>query len=103
MTSPRNGDTFAALTSRIGLSFDEMVEPKSVFAGSFRVTDNDGWPVAGSFSAQENLVNFTPSEPLQDSTTYVVTVPAGGITDFFGNPTETELTFRFSTGSEVVP
>lgn len=101
MTSPRDGETFAALTSRIGVSFDEMVEPKSVFAGSFRVATADGWPVEGWFTAQENLVNFAPREPLEPDTTYVVTVPAGGITDFFGNATDEELSFRFSTGAEV--
>ncbi|MCO4773740.1 MAG: Ig-like domain-containing protein [Deltaproteobacteria bacterium] len=101
MTSPRDGDTFAALTSRVGLSFDEMVEPRSVFAGSFRVTDAEGWAVDGWFSAQENLVNFSPKEPLEEDTTYVVSVPAGGITDFFGNPTTESLSFRFSTGAEV--
>ena len=101
MSSPRDGDTFVALTGRVGVSFDEMVEPRSVFAGSFRVTDADGWPVDGWFSAQENLVNFTPREPLEADTTYVLTVPAGGITDFVGNPTEAEFTLRFSTGGTV--
>jgi len=101
MSSPRDGDVFQALTSRVGLSFDEMVEPRSVFAGSLRVTREDGWPVDGWFGAQENLVNFTPREPLEANTTYVVTVPAGGITDFFGNATSEEYSLRFSTGDEV--
>jgi hypothetical protein len=103
MSSPRDGATFQASTSRIGLSFDEMIEPRSVFAGSFRVTDSDGWPVAGWYGAQENLAHFAPSEPLAPDTTYVVTVPAGGITDFFGNPTAEEFSLRFTTGAEVVP
>ena len=99
--SPRDGDIFQATSSRIGLSFDEMVDFASVFEGSFRVTDADGLAVAGLFTAQENIVNFAPLDPLLDDTTYVVTVPAGGIVDFNGNPTEEELSFRFSTGAEV--
>ncbi len=102
MSSPRDGDTFQALTSRIGFSFDEMVEPRSVFSGSLRVTTYDGWPVDGWFGAQENLVHFAPREPLEPDTTYIVTVPPGGITDFFGNPTEQAYSLRFSTGSTVL-
>lgn len=101
MSSPRDGDTFQALTSRIGFSFDEMVEPRSVFAGSLRVTDEDGWPVNGWFGAQENLVHFAPREPLDADSTYIVTVPAGGVMDFFGNPTEQDFSLRFSTGATV--
>ncbi len=46
-------------------------------------------------------MNFSPAEPLAEDTTYVVTVPAGGITDLVGNPTAETLTFRFSTGATV--
>ena len=98
---PVDGATFVALTARIGLSFDEMVDFASVFDGSFRVHDAAGWPVAGSFNAQENVVNFSPAEPLEADTTYVVTVPAGGIIDPSGNPTGEDLAFRFSTGGTV--
>lgn len=98
---PPAGATFVAPTARIGLSFDEFVEFQSVFAGSFRVHDAAGWPVAGTFNAQENVVNFSPAAPLAEDTTYVVHVPEGGITDLSGNPTAEGLTFRFSTGGEV--
>ncbi len=101
MSFPRPGDTFAPRSSRVGLVFDEMVEPRSVFAGSVRVTDAAGWPVAGFWGAQESIVNFTPRDGLEADTTYVVTVPAGGVTDFGGNPTEAEWTMRFSTGAAV--
>ncbi len=101
MSFPRDGDRFVPLSSRVGLVFDEMVEPRSVFAGSVRVTDAAGWPVDGWWGAQESVVNFTPRERLQADTTYVVTVPAGGVTDFGGNPTEGEWTIRFSTGAEI--
>lgn len=102
MSFPRDGDTFVATTARVGLVFDEMVEPRSVFAGSLRVTDAAGWPVDGWWTAQENVVNFSPADSLEADTTYVVTAPAGGITDFVGNATVADWTIRFSTGAEVV-
>jgi hypothetical protein len=98
---PFDGAVQVATTTRIGLSFDEMVEFQSVFEGSFRVHDADGWPVAGTYNTQESLVNFSPTEPLAEDTTYVVSVPAGGIVDLSGNATDVDLTFRFSTGEAV--
>ncbi len=98
---PIEGATFVALTARVGLSFDESVDFASVFSGSVRVIDVDGVPVPGSFNAQENVVNFSPAAPLEADTTYVVEVPAGGVIDYSGNPTEEALSFRFSTGGTV--
>ncbi len=98
MTSPVHGATFQARTSRIGVVFDEMIEPKTVFSGSFRVWSDAG-PVPGSFNVQENIVNFTPDAPLLADTTYTVEVPSGGLTDTVGNPTAETLLFSFSTGA----
>lgn len=98
MTSPTDGATFQALTSRIGVVFDEMLEPVSVFEGSFRVSDPEGGKVAGHLQVQENVVNFTPAALLAPSTTYTVTIPAGGIVDVSGNPTEDETVWSFTTG-----
>ncbi len=100
-SSPSDGAIFQALSSRIGVSFDEMVEFPSVFAGSFRVTDAAGFPVAGSYNAQETIVNFTPDTLLAEDTTYVVTIPSGGIIDVSGNAVSEEFRFRFSTGAEL--
>jgi hypothetical protein len=98
---PRDGETFVALTSRIGISFDEMIEFRSVFEGSFRVQTDHGIPVVGTFTAQENIVSFGPQGGWAADTTYVVEIPAGGIQDFSGNAVQTPLTFRFSTGGEL--
>ena len=103
LVSPFDGDTYQPLTTRIGLSFDELVEGKSVFEGSFRVATRKGEPVSGRFQTQENIVNFTPDEPLLDDMTYIVTIPAGGIVDLSGNPVAEETSFAFSTGAEVRP
>jgi hypothetical protein len=98
-TSPPDGAVWVAPGSRVGVSFDEMVEPVSVFEGSFRVATADGEPVAGTFTVQEATVNFAPDAPLAADTSYVVTLPAGGIADVSGNRTATEFSFGFSTGA----
>jgi hypothetical protein len=96
--NPPDGATGVALTSRVGVVFDEWVEWASVFEGSFRVATAEGRKVTGRFNVQEAVVNFTPDEPLEPDTTYVVTIPTGGVTDYNGNPTTSELQWRFSTG-----
>jgi len=101
LTNPADGATQVALTARIGLSFDELLEIRSVHSGSLRVWDGTGAAVPGRFNVQENLVNFTPDEELLPDTTYFVSVPTGGIADSTLNPTEDELRFSFSTGAEI--
>jgi hypothetical protein len=97
MRSPEDSDRSVPVTGRVGFSFDEMIEPRSVFEGSFRVADADGRPVPGRFNVQENLVNFTPDSLFEADTTYTVTLPAGGITDVSGNPLESAVTLSFTT------
>ena len=100
LTNPADGAVWIPVTGRVGLSFDELVEPRSVHAGSFRVWDASGRAVPGRFYAQEHIVNFVP-DALQADTTYFVQVPAGGIADVTGNPTTTTLEFSFATGATV--
>jgi hypothetical protein len=101
MTSPVDGARFQALTSRVGVVFDEMIEPKSAFTGSFRVTTSRGEPVAGRYNVQENVVNFTPDALLLPDTTYVVHLPAGGLSDISGNAVTTDRTWVFTTGDAL--
>ncbi len=100
LTNPADGASWIPVTGRVGLSFDELVEPRSVHAGSFRVWDEAGRAVPGRFYAQEHIANFVP-DALEADTTYFVEVPAGGIADVTGNPTSTPLRFAFSTGGTV--
>ena len=101
LTSPSDGETWVAPTSRIGLGFDEMIESRSVHEGSLRVWTTDGDPVPGRFYTQENLVNFVPDLELSPETTYIVDIPSDGIADVSGNPTSRSWTFRFTTGGDL--
>lgn len=94
---PMAGDTGVATTARIGIGFNEPIEPSSAFAGSIRVWDADDHPVPGWVSAQETIASFAPKQALEPGTTYTVEVVADGITDINGNAFETTETFTFTT------
>ncbi len=98
LVNPPDGAVWVPQGGRIGLSFDEQIEPMSVHSGSLRVWSADGNAVRGRFYTQENLVNFVPDTDLPADTTLRVEVPAGGIADVSGNPTTESLTFYFATG-----
>ncbi|HMV67223.1 MAG TPA: Ig-like domain-containing protein [Myxococcota bacterium] len=98
MTSPRQGEVFVATTARVGVVFDEMIEPVSAFSGSFRVFDDRDQAVPGAFNVQENVVNFTPDAPLREDAGYTVHLPAGGLADLSGNRLADDLRLRFWTG-----
>ena len=51
----------------------------------------------GVFQVAQNVVNFTPTAPLQPGTTYAVTLPAGGLVDLTGNALAEDFTFSFTT------
>lgn len=98
---PADGQSWVAPTTAIGLSLDEMVEPRSAHAGSIRVWTDDGAAVPGRLYVMEAAVNFVPDAPLPDDSTVWVEVPAGGLADTSGNPTVETVRFAFSTGDEV--
>lgn len=99
-TVPADGAVGVATTARIGIGFDEFVEPITVHAGALRVSDEDGLPVAGWGSAQETIAHWSPKEPLEPMTTYTVEVMEGGIEDVSGNPVDETVSFTFTTGAE---
>jgi hypothetical protein len=98
---PEDGAENLALTSRVGLTFNEMIDIKSAWAGSVRVYETGTEPaetrVDGYVSAQENIVNFWPIDGLAPSTDYTLEVPAGGIADFNGNRIDEPFVMTFST------
>ena len=98
---PRDGAADLRTTSRIGLSFNEMVDVRSAFAGSVRLWETELGPlngqVRGHISVQENIVNFWPVEGLQRGTSYTLEVPAGGIVDYNGNAITEPFSATFRT------
>lgn len=101
LSRPADDAVFVAPTAAIGLLFDEAVEPRSVFAGSVRLSTAAGEPVAARFYTMDTVVNVVPDAPLAPDTTYLLTVPEGGVVDPSGNAVSTPFTARFSTGAVV--
>jgi hypothetical protein len=87
-----------ALTSRVGVAFDEWIERASVHPGSFRVLGPDG-PVDGMYNVQEAVVNFTPREPLREDSVYEIWLPQGGISDISGVAIAEEVKWTFTTAA----
>jgi hypothetical protein len=94
-TNPGDGSEGWYTGARVGVGFDEFIEPGSVYPGSIRLYDGDGAPVDGWASAQETIASYTPKSPLSPGTTY--TVEVSGVTDIHGNVMEGTHTFTFST------
>lgn len=94
---PADGAEGVALTARVGLGLDELVEPASVFMGSVRLSTEGGRPVAAWASAQEAMVAIVPKEPLEPGTTYVVEALRGGVSDIDGNALDSTFTATFTT------
>lgn len=100
-TWPIDGAIGLRSTSRLGISFDEMVNVESAHEGSVRLYRAGGTPDEGRVptivSAQEAIVNVHPRCPLEADTEYVLEVMAGGVVDFSGNPVMETTTIRFRT------
>ncbi len=94
---PADGTVGAAATTRIGVNFNEMIEPASAFEGSLRLYANDGTPIRGWVSTQEGIASYTPVEPLRAGTSYRLEVMAGGVTDINGNALAETFTSTFTT------
>ncbi|MBA3684511.1 MAG: Ig-like domain-containing protein [Planctomycetes bacterium] len=103
MVIPRNGASGQPLSTRIGLTFtDELIDSTLSTATVIVRRQGTTTPIAGRYSYQTNIVNFTPSSPLQAGTTYDVVVPAGGVQDVSGNAASSTFTSTFTTGGVVV-
>lgn len=94
---PPDGAVGVPVTARIGVSFNEIIEPMTAFEGALRLYDADDAPVRGWTSAQETIASYAPREPLLPNTTYRVEIIAGGVADPNGNSTPSTVTTTFTT------
>ncbi|RME45694.1 MAG: PKD domain-containing protein, partial [Deltaproteobacteria bacterium] len=89
------------VTTRIGLTFTDRIDLRSVNAETLILQTLDGERIPGRYSGQTGIVNFAPLQPLEAETTYEIVVPAGGIRDYAGNPIQESFSSIFSTGSTI--
>ncbi|MFM9925761.1 Ig-like domain-containing protein [Variovorax sp. H27-G14] len=97
--SPANGAKQQALTSRIGLGMTDNIRPESVNANTFIVRPVGGNTLAGTYSVQLGIVNFSPDVPLSPGTSYEVFLPANGMKDYAGNAIAADYKSTFNTGN----
>jgi hypothetical protein len=101
-TSPADRSTRQALTSRIGLVMSDQVDVTSLNTSTIIVRPlGSATPIAGTYSVQMGMVNFSPAAPLLADTIYEVILPAGGVRDVVGNGLRQEHRMRFSTGNSL--
>ncbi|MCG8406884.1 MAG: Ig-like domain-containing protein [Phycisphaerales bacterium] len=102
MVNPKLEAVNQALTTRVGLTFTDRIDLRSVDQATFIVRPIGGQALSGKYSGQTGIVNFSPDQPLLPNTTYEIRVPVGGIKDYVGNSTADDFVSFFSTGADVV-
>ena len=99
---PQAGRANYPIGASISLLIHETLETFTIVNGTtFIVQPLGGAPIDGHLIFSfDDVLTFTPDQPLQADTTYEVSLPAGGIKDAAGNGME-GYSFTFSTGSSV--
>ncbi len=97
-TLPEHGARDQRPTTRIGIAFSDYLDFSSINDQTIRVLDERGHLVAGTYSLQNNLVNFAPSYPLEPDSTYQLQVVANGVKDTAGNALRESFESFFQTG-----
>lgn len=99
---PQAGRTNYPVGAPISLLIHETLETPTLINGvSFIVRPLGGEPVAGDLTfAFDDILTFTPHEPLAADQSYEVILPEGGIKDAAGNGMQ-GYSFSFSTGGEL--
>lgn len=99
---PQVGRTNYPVGAPISLLIHETLETTTIINGStFIVRPLGGSPISGrTVFSFNDILTFTPDQPLAPNTTYEVVLPAGGIKDAAGNGM-VGYGFTFSTGATV--
>ncbi|MEO1273386.1 MAG: Ig-like domain-containing protein, partial [Myxococcota bacterium] len=99
---PPDGATRQPITTRIGVSFTDQIDLRSVTVDTLIVRPlGGGAPLTGTVGHVQTVVNFWPDAPLEPNTTYEVVLPVGGVTDLVGNALTEETRTIFSTGDNI--
>lgn len=96
-TRPQNGATNVAVNSAIQVFFNERMDPDSITAATFVLTDSNGNRVVGTVGAQPASATFVPASALSGFTRYTATITAGA-RDAAGNSFAADRLWTFTTG-----
>ena len=103
--SPADSNASVCLSSAVGATFSEAMDPLTLNGNTFTVTDN-GVNVAGtvSYNAQTRVASFAPvaAAGFAAGRLHVVTVKSGnqGAKDLAGNPLATDRSWNFTTSNQ---
>ena len=102
--SPVNGKTRAHLLSRVGISFSDTIDSRSLDTSTMILRQwGSTQAIAGTYSTMMGIVNFVPDAPLSADTTYEIVLTAGGVKDQSGNGVAAEtVVSQFSTGNSIL-
>ncbi|HEX8546015.1 MAG TPA: NPCBM/NEW2 domain-containing protein [Cytophagaceae bacterium] len=98
MINPSGNSVSRALTTRIGITCTDNIDISTINSQTFIVRPIGGQAIAGRYSHQTMIVNFSPSQPLLPNTSYEIFLPKGGIKDWAGNGIGNDFKSYFSTG-----
>lgn len=103
MIVPASGAANQSTSSRIGATFSDRIDARSLNASTFTVRavsgPHAGKIVPGFYSEQTGIANFGPATPLSPGTTYEVVI--NGVKDYAGNALTTPFRSRFSTAGQA--
>ncbi|HEX7965290.1 MAG TPA: Ig-like domain-containing protein [Gammaproteobacteria bacterium] len=95
-TDPAVNDSMVSPYKKISIAFNEVMDPRTLDAGTIQVTDENGTPVPGTFTYMAFAVVFTPANRLDMGETYTVTV-SGDVKDLEGIRMGSDYSWTFST------
>lgn len=99
MVSPKNGATRQPLSSRVGVTFTDAIDTRTLNASTFYLRKKDTTDkIPGKVSYGMAIANFAPDAPLEADVTYEVVIPEGALTDVAGNKNTKQFLSSFSTG-----
>jgi hypothetical protein len=99
-TIPDNNAVDVSIGTTITVAFSVDMDSSTVNVTNFTVSDGGG-PVAGTIFYSQAFGSdalFTPTDPLEPSTTYTATVTTG-VTNKAGNALAQDYTWSFTTGA----
>ena len=96
-TSPAGGADNVSICTVVSVTFSEQMDASTVNDTNFTVAVG-GVPVAGTVSYSGTTATFTPTDPLDLSTTYTATVSTA-VTDKAGNALALDYGWTFTTAA----
>lgn len=98
-TVPANTDTSVVINRNITATFSEAMDPATITAAAFTVTQGTTL-VSGAVTSAGSVVSFDPTSDLATSATYTVTI-ATDVKDLAGNALASAYVWSFTTGIAV--